>query len=134
MENELQLQQWKNYGANPTPMAFTELFTALQQRTVDGQDNGAELLNVLQRNFFILGNAPPLIIHCLVRNTQYDFLLFGRQTVKFFLTHQNQIRGINMLCIYKAKAKFPSEADAKAETETPELPAEPEPAEQTDAE
>ena len=34
----------------------------------------------------------------------------------------------------KAKAKFPSEADAKAETETPELPAEPEPAEQTDAE
>lgn len=43
MENEIQLQQWKNYGANPTPMAFTELFTALQQGTVDGQDNGAEL-------------------------------------------------------------------------------------------
>ena len=34
----------------------------------------------------------------------------------------------------KAKAKFPSEEDAKAETETPELPAEPETAEQTDAE
>ena len=43
MENEIQLQQWKNYNANPTPMAFTELFTALQQGTVDGQDNGAEL-------------------------------------------------------------------------------------------
>ena len=43
MENELQLQQWTNYGANPTPMAFTELFTALQQKTVDAQDNGAEL-------------------------------------------------------------------------------------------
>lgn len=43
MENELQLSQWKNYGSNPTPMAFTELFTALQQGTVDGQDNGAEL-------------------------------------------------------------------------------------------
>lgn len=43
MENELQLAQWKAYGANPTPMAFTELFTALQQGTVDGQDNGAEL-------------------------------------------------------------------------------------------
>ena len=43
MENEIQLATWKAYGANPTPMAFTELFTALQQRTVDGQDNGAEL-------------------------------------------------------------------------------------------
>ncbi len=43
MENEIQLATWKAYGSNPTPMAFTELFTALQQHTVDGQDNGAEL-------------------------------------------------------------------------------------------
>ena len=43
MENEVQLKTWSLYGANPTPMSFTELFTALQQRTVDGQDNGAEL-------------------------------------------------------------------------------------------
>lgn len=43
MENEIQLATWKAYGANPTPMAFTELFTALQQGTVEGQDNGAEL-------------------------------------------------------------------------------------------
>lgn len=43
MENDVQLATWKLYGANPTPMAFTELFTALQQGTVDGQDNGAEL-------------------------------------------------------------------------------------------
>ena len=27
-------------GANPTPMAFTEIYTALQQKTIDGQDNG----------------------------------------------------------------------------------------------
>jgi TRAP-type C4-dicarboxylate transport system substrate-binding protein len=26
-------------GANPTPMSFSELYTALQQGTVDGQDN-----------------------------------------------------------------------------------------------
>ena len=43
MENDVQLKTWALYGANPTPMAFTELFTALQQGTVDGQDNGAEL-------------------------------------------------------------------------------------------
>lgn len=39
MENEVQLAAWKAFGANPTPMAFTELFTALQQGTVDGQEN-----------------------------------------------------------------------------------------------
>ncbi len=31
---------FQNLGANPTPMAYSELLTALQQRTVDGQDNG----------------------------------------------------------------------------------------------
>jgi len=32
---------FKELGALPTPMAITELATALQQKTVDGQDNGA---------------------------------------------------------------------------------------------
>lgn len=39
MENEVHLAAWKAFGANPTPMAFTELFTALQQGTVDGEEN-----------------------------------------------------------------------------------------------
>ncbi|MFA6508364.1 MAG: TRAP transporter substrate-binding protein DctP, partial [Treponemataceae bacterium] len=26
-------------GANPTPMPFSEVFTAMQQRTIDGQEN-----------------------------------------------------------------------------------------------
>ena len=39
MENEVHLAAWRAFDANPTPMAFTELFTALQQGTVDGQEN-----------------------------------------------------------------------------------------------
>jgi tripartite ATP-independent transporter DctP family solute receptor len=39
MENAIHLAIWKTLGANPTPMAFGELFTALQQKTVDGQEN-----------------------------------------------------------------------------------------------
>ncbi|MEI4474113.1 DctP family TRAP transporter solute-binding subunit [Frigidibacter sp. MR17.24] len=39
MENEVHLSAWRAFGANPTPMAFTELFTALQQGTVDAQEN-----------------------------------------------------------------------------------------------
>ena len=43
MENSIHMSSFTHLGASPTPMAFTELFTALQQGTVDGQDNGAEL-------------------------------------------------------------------------------------------
>lgn len=39
MESEVHIATWKALGANPTPMAFSELFTALQQKTVAGQDN-----------------------------------------------------------------------------------------------
>lgn len=39
MENDLHLESFRALGANPTPMAFTELFTAMQQGTVDGQEN-----------------------------------------------------------------------------------------------
>ncbi|MDQ0338283.1 tripartite ATP-independent transporter DctP family solute receptor [Caldalkalibacillus uzonensis] len=39
MENQIHLDAWSELGANPTPMSFAELFTAMQQGTVDGQEN-----------------------------------------------------------------------------------------------
>ncbi|WP_202079292.1 TRAP transporter substrate-binding protein [Caldalkalibacillus salinus] len=39
MENDLHLDAFKALGASPTPMAFTELYAAMQQGTVDGQEN-----------------------------------------------------------------------------------------------
>jgi len=37
------LSFFRKIGANPTPMAVTELLTGLQQSTIDGQDNGVIL-------------------------------------------------------------------------------------------
>ena len=45
MENEIQLAMWKNWGANPTPMAFTEVLSALQQGTIDAQENPLALID-----------------------------------------------------------------------------------------
>ncbi|MFZ5945333.1 MAG: TRAP transporter substrate-binding protein [Bacillota bacterium] len=39
MENQVHLEAFRALGANPTPMPFPELFTAMQQGTVDGQEN-----------------------------------------------------------------------------------------------
>jgi tripartite ATP-independent transporter DctP family solute receptor len=39
MENQVHMQAFRTIGALPTPMAFPELFSALQQGTVDGQEN-----------------------------------------------------------------------------------------------
>jgi tripartite ATP-independent transporter DctP family solute receptor len=39
MENPIHLAAFKALGANPTPMPFSEVFTAMQQHTIDGQEN-----------------------------------------------------------------------------------------------
>ena len=39
MSNPYHVQAWTDIGASPTPVAFSELYTALQQKTVDGQEN-----------------------------------------------------------------------------------------------
>lgn len=43
--NDIQLDTINELGANATPMEFTELFTALQQGAVDGQQNNIELVH-----------------------------------------------------------------------------------------
>lgn len=45
MENEIHIAMWKSLGANPAPLAFGELFTALQQGTFDGQENPIDLFH-----------------------------------------------------------------------------------------
>ena len=39
MENEIQVTIWEQLGANPTTMAFGEVFSALEQGVVSGQEN-----------------------------------------------------------------------------------------------
>lgn len=39
MENPIQVSIWETLGANPTSMAFGEVFSALEQGVVDGQEN-----------------------------------------------------------------------------------------------
>lgn len=43
-EGETYLRAWEAFGASPTPMALGELFTALEQGVVDGQENPLELI------------------------------------------------------------------------------------------
>jgi tripartite ATP-independent transporter DctP family solute receptor len=38
-ENKIHLTAWKAAGVNPVPMAWGEVYGALQQKTIDGQEN-----------------------------------------------------------------------------------------------
>ena len=69
MENQVHMRAFSTLGALPTPMAFSELVPALQQGTVDGQENPipvivANNLNQVQRYLTLTGHvySPALLI------------------------------------------------------------------------
>jgi len=62
MENPVHVAAYKGFGIITTPMAFPEVFTALQQGTVDGQENPipvivANNLNQVQRHLTLTGHV-----------------------------------------------------------------------------
>jgi len=69
MENPVHMQAYKAFGIIPTPMAFTEVFTALQQGTVDGQENPLSVISAakfdqVQKYLTLTGHvySPALIL------------------------------------------------------------------------
>ena len=49
MQNPVYIDMFNSFGANAIPLAFSELFTALESRTVDGQENP---VNTIQSSKF----------------------------------------------------------------------------------
>ena len=50
MENPVHIEAFRLLGANPTPMAWPELFTALQQNTVEGQETPITVIRMMNFN------------------------------------------------------------------------------------
>jgi tripartite ATP-independent transporter DctP family solute receptor len=50
MQNKIHLDAFSALGVNPVPMAFAELYTALETKTVDGQEN--PLLIIKSQKFY----------------------------------------------------------------------------------
>lgn len=64
-KNEIMIDTYRSWGINPTPMAWAELFTALQQKVVDGQD--LSLVDIESVKFYE--------VQKYITNIHYNFLL-----------------------------------------------------------
>ncbi|MBM7703563.1 DctP family TRAP transporter solute-binding subunit [Metabacillus iocasae] len=66
---------WKQFGADPTTMTFSEVFTSLQQGTIDGQENPIDVINSSKLN--------EVQDHITMWNYSYDPLILGMNKKKF---------------------------------------------------
>ena len=83
MENKIHMALWKVMGADPTPMAWGEVFTALQQGTVDGQENPIPIIFVqkiyeVQKHLALTGHvfSPAMIA---ISKAKFDALSEGQK-------------------------------------------------------
>ncbi len=47
MDNKLHVDLWSTLGVNPTPMDITQVYSAMEQKVIDGQENP---VNIIQAN------------------------------------------------------------------------------------
>lgn len=75
-ENKYHMAFWKELGANPTPLAFGEVYIALQQGMLDAQENpwasyvGAKICEV--QNYMTFTNHVPFIGTYVMNNAKYE--------------------------------------------------------------
>ncbi|WP_088941682.1 TRAP transporter substrate-binding protein [Stappia indica] len=69
MENPVHMEAFRAAGASPTPMAFPEVFAALQQNVIDGQENPIPVITAskfweVQSNLTLTGHvySPAIIL------------------------------------------------------------------------
>lgn len=70
---------WRELGADPATMTFSEVFTALQQKTIDGQENPIDVIHSSKLN-----EVQPYIT---MWNYSYDPLVLGMNKKKFDSIH-----------------------------------------------
>jgi len=78
MENPVHIAAYKGFGIVPTPMAFPEVFTALQQGTVDGQENPLSVImaakfDQVQKHLTLTGHVYSPAVY-LMNKTAFDKL------------------------------------------------------------
>lgn len=82
MENANHLAFWQGLKANPTPMAFSEVYIGLQQNTIDAEENPCEVIVsgklYEQQKYVIKTNHLPHYI-CLFMSDEFFDELSGEQ-------------------------------------------------------
>lgn len=85
MENKYHLAFWQALNANPTPMAFSEVYIGLQQGTIDAQENPYEVIVsgkiYEQQDYVIKTNHLPHLLSMVVNEDFYNRLSKADQKI-----------------------------------------------------
>lgn len=85
MENALHISFWEAINANPTPMAFSEVYIGLQQGTIVAQENPIEVVVSSklyeQQKYVVETNHLPHLLSLIVNDEFYQQLSKDQQAI-----------------------------------------------------
>lgn len=85
MENANHLKFWQDLGANPSPMAFSEVYIGLQQHTIDAEENPYEVIVsgklYEQQKYMVETNHVPHLITLIASEDFMDKLSREQQKI-----------------------------------------------------
>ena len=123
---EWRVKMFKQYGANPTPMAFSEVFTALQTKVIDGQENpyaqiASAKFQEVQEYLSITGHVytPGYVLvserrwQQLPEDVRADLETCGAETQNFVYDHAAKLE-VELLDVIKSAGVKVNEADKQA--------------------
>lgn len=123
MENPVYIDTFKALGANTLPMAWTEALTALQQKTIDGQENPVNViysfkLNETQKYLSLTRHsyAPALFVmskrlYSRLPKDQQDIMVKAAQEAAAYERKVNEEDESSQLAELKAKGMIISDPD-----------------------
>ncbi|MCC4289551.1 TRAP transporter substrate-binding protein [Vreelandella aquamarina] len=115
MENEVHIGTWRAVGANPSPLAFSELFTALQQGTFDAAESPINLFYDMKFNE----------VQKYISKTNHLYgawlLLMSPDTLAMLSDEDQAILKEAVAETTAEQRRLAVEADAKAESVMPEV-------------
>lgn len=101
MQSPVYISLFEALGANPTPISFGELFTALQQKTVDGQENAPSLIFAMKffeaQKYLSLTSHTKSFLPVIMNKGYFDKLPAEYQTIvkdgarKYAVEHQREL-------------------------------------------
>lgn len=118
MENPVHIAAYKGFGIITTPMAFPEVFTALQQGTVDGQENPLSVIisakfDQVQKHLSLTGHVySPCVL--LMNKAAFDKLSAADKTA--FLEAAKEAAKANRARVDEDDAKGVADLRAKGMT------------------
>ncbi len=118
MEAPIYIAAWRALGANPVPMAWPEVFTAMQQGTIDAQENPYELIlsqHLYEVQHYVMATNHVLAYRFLFMNNA-AFNMMTKEEQKIFTTTWRKI-AVQIKNEYISKdAQYISELEKKGMT------------------